>query len=288
MNSLTRLDTGPLSIKKLFQCYRSSMLVTWGLVLLENVLLVLIPLFIGWAIDGLLDGDIKQLLPLAGVMIVLTGIAVGRRIYDTRVYGTIRVTLGTVLNRRHIQKPVSVRNARLELSRELVDFLEERIPEVMTGAIQVLVSLIILSSFNLWLGISAAILIVAMLSLYALFHTSFLRLNQSLNDQIEKQVSVLSMGRHLALLRHLRQLRKWEIKLSDKDAWLFGGIFLLVTAFICMNLWLATSITGVTAGTLFTIISYSWEFVEAALIMPVALQEMTRLGEITDRLNQAS
>jgi len=34
-------------------------------------------------------------------------------------------------------------------------------------------------------------------------------------------------------------------------------------------------------------VSYSWEFVEAAVMLPMTLQSMTRLAEITQRINNA-
>ena len=68
--------------------------ITWFLILAETALTVLIPLFIGFAIDGLLSREFQPLVHLGTLMVALTLIGVIRRIYDTRVYGTIRVELG--------------------------------------------------------------------------------------------------------------------------------------------------------------------------------------------------
>jgi hypothetical protein len=42
---------------------------------------------------------------------------------------------------------------------------------------------------------------------------------------------------------------------------------------------------GVTRGTIFAIVSYLWEFVEAAVMFPMAFQSWSRLSEIFQRLN---
>ncbi len=36
---------------------------------------------------------------------------------------------------------------------------------------------------------------------------------------------------------------------------------------------------------IFSIVAYSWEFVEAAIMLPMTMQSLTRLNEITARIN---
>ena len=56
-------------------------------------------------------------------------------------------------------------------------------------------------------------------------------------------------------------------------------------AFVLTNLWVASTIAGVTAGTIFAILSYSWELVESGATLPATLQQWSRLAEIKGRLN---
>ncbi|MEM7054249.1 MAG: hypothetical protein AAF446_06835, partial [Pseudomonadota bacterium] len=51
------------------------------------------------------------------------------------------------------------------------------------------------------------------------------------------------------------------------------------------NLWFAATELSITVGTIFSIISYSWEFVDSALALPITLQSWSRLSEIMRRLN---
>ncbi|MFT4702310.1 MAG: hypothetical protein ACI90E_002995, partial [Yoonia sp.] len=53
------------------------------------------------------------------------------------------------------------------------------------------------------------------------------------------------------------------------------------------NLWYATANATITSGTIFSIITYSWELVDAALAFPMALQGWSRLSEIMKRINHA-
>jgi ABC-type multidrug transport system fused ATPase/permease subunit len=201
--------------------------VTWLLVLIENALLALIPLFIGRAIDALLANESGALWEIAGVMLALVLVASARRAYDTRCYGTLRVTFGAEVVRRIGILHVSQVNARLDMSREMVDFLEEHVPGLLTAIVQMIVSILVLWAFDQRLGASSVSIVVVLVVIYALFHRRFYRLNSDLNTQREQQVSVLEQQNSISLLHHLKRLRIHEVRLSDSDVLLYAAIFKL-------------------------------------------------------------
>jgi ABC-type bacteriocin/lantibiotic exporter with double-glycine peptidase domain len=261
--------------------------VTWLLVLIENALLALIPLFIGRAIDALLANESGALWEIAGVMLALVLVASARRAYDTRCYGTLRVTFGAEVVRRIGILHVSQVNARLDMSREMVDFLEEHVPGLLTAIVQMTVSILVLWAFDQRLGASAVSIVVVLVVIYALFHRRFYRLNSDLNTQREQQVAVLEQQNSISLLHHLKRLRIHEVRLSDSDVLLYAAIFSCMFAFILINLWAASTLPAATAGLIFSVISYSWELVESCVALPLALQQWSRLTEIRERLNKA-
>ena len=271
---------GTLDVAALLRNYRWPVLFTWLLVLLENTLLALIPLFIGRAIDALLGNQSGALWEIV--------VASLRRAYDTRCYGTMRVQFGSAVVERIGERPVSQVNARLDMSREMVDFLEAHVPELLTAVVQVIVSIAILWTFDQRLGTSALAVIIGLAVIYALFHRRFYRLNSDLNTQTEQQVAVLEQRKPASLLAHLRRLRQCEVRLSDTEVFLYAGIFVGMFSFVVTNLWLASTIPAVTAGMIFAILSYSWELVESGITLPVVLQQWSRLSEIRERLNETS
>ena len=46
------------------------------------------------------------------------------------------------------------------------------------------------------------------------------------------------------------------------------------------------TIMEITAGRVFSIVTYSREFVESTLVLPLTLQSWSRLAEIIDRINK--
>jgi len=281
MDQFERLSTGTL-----FRAFWGKILLTWGWTVVETAMLAALPLLIGWSIDGLLAGDWAPFRQFVAVLGVLLLVAVTRRIYDTRAYGTMRVELGAALANRSVKEPVSVLNARLGMSRELVDFLEVEVPQLMTALVQILASVIILFTFHSYLAFSAAGAAVSIVLVYLLFNRRFFRLNGALNEQVESQVHVLESRSRDGIGRHLFQLRKHEVKLSDTESLVYGLIFLILFSMLAFNLWFAATESEATPGQIFSIVSYSYEFVQSSVILPMALQSLTRLSEITTRINR--
>ncbi len=277
------------SLQAIFKAFWGRILTTWGIVVIENVLIATIPFLIGLSIDGLLAKRLDELLLMIAALVLLVLIAVGRRVYDTRAYGTIRVHLGLAVDKKNAHEDVSSRNARLDMSRELVDFLEQDVPELLTALIQVVVSFAVLAYFHLYLGLSSIAILLAMVIFYSFFHKRFYRLNATLNSYRERQVTLLGQGDRFGIFRHLSLLRATEVSISDTEALVYGGIFLLQILYIAFNLYFGAGLPDLTAGRIFSIATYSWEYVEAALALPMALQGWSRLSEITARIqNQKS
>lgn len=276
-----------LTIGTLLRVFRGRVALTWAMILGETVLMALIPLFIGFAIDGLLAGGLDELWNLTGLMGALIVLSVLRRVYDTRAYGTIRVELGKALVARSATLRISTLNARLGMGRELVDFLEETLPQAMAACVNLVIAIIILYVFSPILALAGGLAALAMIVIYALFHRRFYRLNGELNQQTERQVSILERREARPTLAHLMRLRRYEVRLSDTEAVLYGAIFVVLLGLILFNLWYAATTLTITVGTIFSIISYSWEFIESALALPVTLQYWSRLSEIMQRLNRA-
>ncbi len=280
------LTNQPISIRTIATHFSKAISINFTLTLFETALTALIPLFIGFAIDGLLNSSNTELFQLVSIFALLIIISVARRLYDTRAYGHIRVSVTDTIALRAKKMPISKLNARLQMGRELVDFLEQEVPEIFNAVVQLAIALIVLYFLNPMLAAAGLISAFIMLLIYSLFHQGFYTLNSIHNQQSEKQVSVLETQSRASLMHHFNRLKSVEIKLSDKESILYGSIFIVLLTFVVFNLWYATLQINITAGTIFSIVSYSWEFISAALVLPITLQGWSRLSEIIVRINK--
>jgi len=76
------------------------------------------------------------------------------------------------------------------------------------------------------------------------------------------------------------------VRLSDTEAIVYGLIFVVLLSMLGTNLWFAATQLSATPGEIFSIVTYSYEFIEAAVMLPITLQTLTRISEITQRLNR--
>ncbi|WP_162932912.1 ABC transporter six-transmembrane domain-containing protein [Roseovarius sp. EL26] len=280
--------TDRLSIGTLFRAFWGKVAITWGLTLAETAFFALMPLMIGRSIDGLLKDDWLPFQFLIAMFVVVLVVATGRRIYDTRAYGTMRVELGKAQYARSECAPVSVTNARVLMGRELVDFLEDTAPNTMTALVQVIASVVILLSFHTMLALSTGGSAIVILLIYMAFSRSFFRTNAGLNEQAEQQVTALESASPKKVAAYFLGLRKLEVKLSDMESIVYGKIFAVLMAMVAFNLWFAATKSGASAGDIFAIVTYSTQFLGAAVTLPYALQSLTRLSEITHRINRST
>ena len=77
------------------------------------------------------------------------------------------------------------------------------------------------------------------------------------------------------------------MRLSDTEALVYGLIYAVLMALVVFNLGFTALVMVASAGAIFAIVTYSWEFMDAAFNLPVALQQWSRLSEIIARINKA-
>ena len=281
-------DGRPLTLRTLLRLFWFRVGLTWALTLLETGLWVIVPLLLGFTIDGLLDQVFEPFWHLCAILAALVAVAVIRQLIDTRVFGTMRVELSQVLAERNRGLPVSALNARVLMARELVDFLEEEMPVLMAAVVQLVASVVILFTYHWVLALAAVVAGGAMLLIYGRFHDRFFRLNRAINTRAEKQVRLLDTRIGPAFGRHLRWLRHWEVRLSDTEALVYGLIYAVLMGLVIVNLSFTALVMVASAGAIFAIVTYSWEFMDAAFNLPEALQQWSRLSEIIERINKAA
>ncbi len=278
----------PLTLRTLLRLFWFKITVTWSLTLLETALWVILPLLLGFTIDGLLERDFGPFWQMCLILGLLVVVAVLRQLIDTRIFGTMRVELSQVLADRNKGLSVSALNARVLMARELVDYLEQEMPILMAAVVQLVASVVILFTYHWALALSAIVAGGGMLFIYGKFHGRFFRLNRAINARAEKQVRILETRTGPAFGRHLRLLRHWEVRLSDTEALVYGLIYAVLMLLVVFNLGFTALVMAASAGAIFAIVTYSWEFMDAAFNLPEALQQWSRLSEIIERINKAA
>ena len=259
---------------------------TLTLVVLEAAGWILFPLVIGRAIDSVLADSTRGLYEFAILGIVTMGIAVLRRLVDSRAYARIYVTLGEEMAESAAGTSTSTRTARLGMLKEIVEFFENSLPELLNAVIGLVGTVLILAALNLPVFLGCLVVALATVVLYLLTGGLTMRYNQGLNDEHERQVDAVDSGDPARLAKHLRAMMRWNIRLSDLEAANFGINWVFMIALLVFAVSAATTETT-EYGAVFAIVMYVFQFVESMLMLPFFYQEWLRLREISGRLATA-
>ncbi len=257
---------------------------TLSLVVLEAAGWTLFPLAIGRAIDGVLTDSPRGLYQLAGLGIVAMGIGIVRRIVDSRAYARIYARLGKELLKQHPETGTSTTTARLGMLREIVEFFENSLPGLITSLVGLAGTILILSALNFPVFLACLAVTGATIALYALTGGLTTRYNEGLNDEHERQVDAVASGDAVRVGLHLRDMMRWNIRLSDLEAANFGIVWLFMIGLLVFTIGEAADQTF-EYGMVFAVVMYVFQFVESVMLLPFYYQQWLRLREISGRLS---
>ena len=267
----------------LLKRFAGRFVLTLTLVALEAVGWTLFPLAIGRAIDSVLQDSHRGLYELAVLGVGAMAIGVARRLVDSRAYARIYARLGEDLVLREPGRSTSALTAQLGMLREMVEFFENSLPILLYSIVGLGGTVLILSALNppVALGCLAVAGVTAML--YALTGRLTTRFNRGLNDEHERQVDAVGTGDPARVGGHIRDMMRWNIKLSDLEAANFGIVWLFMIGLLIYSVDAAAEATT-EYGSVFAVVMYVFQFGDSVILLPLYYQQWLRLREISGRI----
>ena len=274
-------------LKQIMLQHRLRLLLTYILFSIEMMGNLLRPLFLGIAVDDLMKGSYRGLILLSAVHFAWLIIGMVRHRLDTRTYSAIYTALVTkFLARRYNKTDVSKLSAHSTLAREFVDFLEFDLVYVMEAIYSIFGSLALLFFYDTAVVLVCLAILLPVIGFSYLYGKRMRKLNQQKNDELEKQVDIISTGNTHLIKQHYDNLRKWQVRISDQEAWNFGIMEIMVMVVIGLSLLITNKTTGgaIEAGSLIGIYSYIQRFVSGLDTIPYTVQRLSSLSDITRRI----
>ena len=274
-------------LKSLMTRHRSQLLLTYILFSLEMLGALLRPFFLGEAINDLMKGSYRGLIVLSSVHIAWLIVGTLRHMFDTRAYSAIYVSLVTkFLNRRIYKEDVSKLSAHSTLAREFVDFLEFDLVYVIEAAYNIFGSLVLLYFYNSSVVVLCLAVLVPVVFISRVYGKRMINLNKQKNDELEQQVDIISSGDRKVIHNHYNNLRNWQIRISNQEAWNFGFMEMLVMMVLGISLLITYKASGaaIAAGNIVGIFFYVSNFTKGLDTIPYTIQRLTSLNDITRRI----
>ncbi|MEM7367041.1 MAG: ABC transporter six-transmembrane domain-containing protein [Bacteroidota bacterium] len=275
-----------MKLSLIFSEFRWKFILNFFLILSEAIIELLFPLFIGFAIDDAIKGEYLGALQLGGLGVAIIFIGGGRRFFDSRFYAQVYQKLGRQIMSRLKEEDASVKSARLSMISEVVEFLENSLPELLANVIGMVGVVIIIIGLNIQVFLWSLLATVLVFLIYFLTRKKTLRLNAAYNDEIEKQVKIIHSNDSGRLSSHLQNLMKWNIKLSDLEVVNFSVSWIVLICFLVISIMLSAGTGTVEYGALFSLIMYVFQYIGSVIALPFFYQSWLRLSEIRQRLEE--
>jgi ABC-type multidrug transport system fused ATPase/permease subunit len=266
--------------------FRWRITLTYILTFIEDLLELSYPWATGLAIDGLLEHQYVQALPIVVAWSLRSAIGLFRQMYDTRVYTQVynRIVEDTILRQRGAGVKASSVAARSAMSRDFVTFFEKDVPVVVTAVIGIVGSAAILFWYDLVIGALTALLFAPVYLVNRIYVRVTLRLNEGLNNQLEHEVHAIEQAKAEPIRHHFEEVRCWRVRLSDAEAYNWTFIEVLSICVFVAVLVRATYLPTTETGDIFAILVYVWRLMENLDHVPQILQQLTRLQDIRKRI----
>ena len=273
-------------LKHIGQTHRRKLITTFSLVGLDNLLLLVYPVFGGWAINAVMEGNVWQAMLYGVVVLLMWIIGAARRIADTRtftkIYTEIAVPVVWVPRKREV--PHSAITARVALSREFVSFFEEHLPIAATSLVSIFGACMMLLILEFWVGVLAVAILALFLWLLPRFAAISENLYFHLNNRFERDNHLIRDGNEHQLYRHYGWFAKLRVLISNREAlgYLSIGMAMSVLfgfAFIHMTLKGYGS-----AGHIYSVSTYLWMFAMSLDDVPRLVEQYSNLKDIGQRV----
>ncbi|MBH2276439.1 ABC transporter six-transmembrane domain-containing protein [Neisseria meningitidis] len=276
-------------LKHIAQTHRKRLIGTFSLVGLENLLMLVYPVFGGRAINAVIAGQAWQAwqaLLYALVVLLMWLVGAARRIADTRTFTRIytEIAVPVVLEQRQRQVPHSAVTARVALSRKFVSFFEEHLPIAATSVVSIFGACIMLLVLEFWVGVSAVGILALFLWLLPRFAAISENLYFRLNNSLERDNHFIRKGDRRQLYRHYGLLARLRVLISNREA--FGYLcvgtamgILFGFAFVMMTLKGYSS-----AGHVYSVGTYLWMFAMSLDDVPRLVEQYSNLKDIGQRI----
>ncbi|WP_149719184.1 ABC transporter six-transmembrane domain-containing protein [Campylobacter concisus] len=266
--------------------HNKKLILTFAFVLAENGLFLAYPIFAGFAINAIMQGNTLNALIYALFVLIAWLVGAIRRRVDTQVFANIyaKLAVNVIMNEKQNAKDDSAIIARVALSREFVNFFETHFPMFFTSVISIIGSAFML----IFVEPKVAVACFAVMIAFLIFLPRYIKKNDDLylrlNDRLEKEAKVIGVFNKSTLNRHYDVVSKFRIAISNREAMSYFIIGISASLLFLVAI-IVLSSQQTNAGHIYSVMTYIWNFVISLDDSPKLIEEFSNLKDIGKRID---
>ena len=274
------------TLKSIATEHNKKLILTFALVLAENGLFLAYPIFAGFAINAIMQGNTLNALIYALFVLIAWLVGAIRRRVDTQVFANIyaKLAVNVIMNEKQNAKDDSAIIARVALSREFVNFFETHFPMFFTSVISIIGSAFML----IFVEPKVAVACFVVMTFFLIFLPRYIKKNDNLylrlNDRLEKEAKVIGDFNKSTLNRHYDVVSKFRIAISNREAMSYFIIGISASLLFLVAI-IVLSSQQTNAGHIYSVMTYIWNFVIRLDDSPKLIEEFSNLKDIGKRID---
>ena len=274
------------TLKSIATEHNKKLILTFAFVLAENGLFLAYPIFAGFAINAIMQGNTLNALIYALFVLIAWLVGAIRRRVDTQVFANIyaKLAVNVIMNEKQNAKDDSAIIARVALSREFVNFFETHFPMFFTSVISIIGSAFML----IFVEPKVAVACFAVMTFFLIFLPRYIKKNDDLylrlNDRLEKEAKVIGVFNKSTLNRHYDVVSKFRIAISNREAMSYFIIGISASLLFLVAI-IVLSSQQTNAGHIYSVMTYIWNFVISLDDSPKLIEEFSNLKDIGKRID---
>jgi ABC-type multidrug transport system fused ATPase/permease subunit len=276
------------SLWGIFKRFKWSIMGTFSLVVIENMVFIATPYLIGRTVDKLIAGSYGGLMFYMGVMLFYVVVTTTRMSYDDRTYATIRSQLSfeTVMHHQRAETSLSETAERTALCDEILGFFESGLFVIVKSIVEIVGAMTMLAYIDARICFVAVASMVVSQSIWLATRSRVKALFTLRNNQRERKVAEIESGDINRIRAHFQRIADIKIKLSDYEAFCSGAFELLGVAVFAFAAFAAVRSDGATAGMLIACFGYVKSLNNATTRLPNIFHAIVGVNEIASRLQE--
>lgn len=274
------------TLKSIATEHNKKLILTFALVLAENGLFLAYPIFAGFAINAIMQGNTLNALIYALFVLIAWLVGAIRRRVDTQVFANIyaKLAVNVIMNEKQNAKDDSAIIARVALSREFVNFFETHFAMFFTSVISIIGSAFML----IFVEPKVAVACFVVMTFFLIFLPRYIKKNDDLylrlNDRLEKEAKVIGAFNKSTLNRHYDVVSKFRIAISNREAMSYFIIGISASLLFLVAI-IVLSSQQTNAGHIYSVMTYIWNFVISLDDSPKLIEEFSNLKDIGKRID---
>ncbi|MBE9852695.1 hypothetical protein G6W42_08715 [Campylobacter concisus] len=266
--------------------HNKKLILTFAFVLAENGLFLAYPIFAGFAINAIIQGNTLNALIYALFVLIAWLVGAIRRRVDTQVFANIyaKLAVNVIMNEKQNAKDDSAIIARVALSREFVNFFETHFPMFFNSVISIIGSAFML----IFVEPKVAVACFGVMVFFLIFLPRYVKKNDDLylrlNNRLEKEAKVIGAFSKSTLDRHYGVVSKFRIAISNREAVSYFIIGISASVLFLVAIMVLSS-QPTNAGHIYSVMTYIWNFVISLDDSPKLIEEFSNLKDIGKRID---